>query len=164
MSIRFFMWYNKTNTFLFVPFVIEDSFIKSKLISNIKITASLIIPPTVICLLGNLQYWPLILFGFFFPLIFIVLSICLKYANYNPLVKKNKTSLVLTIMCLFSLLPGFILIPLIYILHQYQRACQRMKYLKSNPNQDWNYQNLVWQWLLTDLKHQIGCCLKKVSR
>lgn len=69
--------------------------------------------------------------GYTYMVVFIVLAICMKYAKYNPLRRTNTNATVLVTTMILSLLPGLLLGALIMLVYFYFSAQKNLSHYVS---------------------------------
>ncbi len=104
----------------------KSSFVINKVLDNFIIVAKLVLLPTMIALIFHPEMWYLIVYLIFCLFTIIFLCISFKYALFTTVFEATLASNVIFIMLMLVLLPGGVLITLIYAIIQYLKAEKNM--------------------------------------
>ena len=107
----------------------SPNFVLKKMKKNIQLVLSAYFLAIVQSLLFYSELKWLILYSVVFLMVMISMAICYKYSTYTPLYHYEKSSNVLGVMIVFSLLPGGILISIGFSIFHYFKAESKMKTL-----------------------------------
>ena len=121
LVIVFFFWgFIAAGNSIFIPFC-KSYFGLDQFQSQLIDFAFLILPLISIFLVVNIRYWYVLAIFLIISAIIQTLSICLKYAFYEPGRTINK-SIFITVYALSIFVPFFVPVPLIMMVHYFRKA------------------------------------------
>ncbi len=102
-------------------------FVRTKIIATVKNLSIVLVLPLLLVLIFHSDMWHVILYSIVCLITAIVLSVSYKYALFSTIYPSSQTSNVLVIMILLLILPGGVIVTLIYSIIQYLKAEANMK-------------------------------------